>query len=141
MRRLRHLIALMVGLVAIMALAGCDVTGTIKVDGQIPVGAKLLLCPVTPQGPDAVLPTANVKPDGSFVVTTYKSGDGAPPGEYVVTVAWYKIDKDGAVGPNVIPEQYANPKTSPIKVTITSPGPTTIEPTAMPFPALARRGQ
>lgn len=31
MRRLRHLIALMVGLVATMALAGCDVTGTIKV--------------------------------------------------------------------------------------------------------------
>lgn len=45
MRRLRHLIALMVGLVATMALAGCDVTGTIKVraDDQVELDLRAVI--------------------------------------------------------------------------------------------------
>ncbi len=133
-------------MLALAAAVGCGETwvevfpasGAVKVDGQVPVGAKLVLHAVTPQGPEAVAPTASVKPDGSFVVTTYQAGDGAPPGDYVVTVQWYKIDKDGNVGPNVIPVEYGNPKTSPIKVTINAGGPTQLEPIAISSAKTAR---
>jgi hypothetical protein len=123
---------------AFLLLAGCaekwaevfPVSGTIKVDGQTPVGAQLVLHPVAAAATDAevVTPTGRVKSDGTFAITSYKDGDGAAPGEYIVTVQWYKIDKDGNVGPNVIPEQYTNPKTSPVKVTVSAGAPTTVEP-------------
>jgi hypothetical protein len=138
---------------ALLSAVGCGekwaevfpASGVVKVDGQAPVGAKLVLHAVTPQGPDAAAPTASVKLDGSFAVTTYQAGDGAPAGDYIVTIQWYKIDKDGTVGPNVIPAQYGNPKTSPIKVTVNASGPTQLEPIAIAAaktagrPALAAR--
>lgn len=118
-------------------------SGTVKVDGKAPEGAHIVLHPKTPVGTDPIAPTATVKPDGSYVITTYQAGDGAPPGEYVATVQWYQIDKDGIVGPNVIPKEYSTPQTSPIKVTVKSDGPTTIEPIAISLAkksASARRG-
>src|SRR5690606_34763219 len=45
------------------------------------------------------------------------TADGAPAGEYVVTVEWYKPIKqagDVVACPNVIPRKYASPKTSPV---------------------------
>jgi hypothetical protein len=121
----------------ILLLTGCGetwvevapVTGSIKIDGQSPEGARLTLNPVNPTGEDIVIPTAGVKADGSFTVTSYQSDDGAPPGEYVITIRWNKYDeKLGGAGPNVLPELYADPKTSPIKVTVNAGAPTTLEP-------------
>jgi hypothetical protein len=134
-RRLRIVAA--VSLLAL--LSGCSekwaecfpVSGIVKYNGQAPQGAQLVFHAINPSGPDAVSPKANVKPDGSFVVTSYQSGDGAPPGDYVVTVEWYQIDKDGNVGPNVLPPEYASPKLSPIKVTVNAGSPTTLEPIAI----------
>jgi hypothetical protein len=122
---------------ALAALCGCaekwaevfPVSGTLKYDGQIPVGARLVLNPVNPTSPDAAVPTGGVKADGSFVISSYTTGDGAPPGEYIVTIQWNKFDeKLGGAGPNVLPEIYSSPKTSPIKVTVNGGGPTTLEP-------------
>ncbi|HEY1188342.1 MAG TPA: metallophosphoesterase [Gemmata sp.] len=58
---------------------------------------------------------------GRFVVTTYAKFDGAPAGEFVVTVS--KSAKGGfndeeTGGKTVLPEKYATPATSPLKVTI-----------------------
>jgi hypothetical protein len=108
------------------------VSGSLKVDGQAPAGARLVLNSVNPLPEDAVVPTGSVKADGSFVISSYKSGDGAPPGEYVVTVQWFKYDTElGGSGPNVLPEIYSSPKTSPIKVTVNVGAPTTLEPIAI----------
>ena len=118
-------------------------SGTVKVDGKSPEGAHIVLHPKSPVGTEPIAPTGTVKPDGSFVITTYQAGDGAPPGEYVATVQWYQIDKDGIVGPNVIPKEYSTPQTSPIKVTVKGDGPTTIEPISISLAkksASARRG-
>jgi hypothetical protein len=121
----------------LLLLTGCGetwvevfpVTGSIKIDGKNPEGARLTLNPVNPSGENIVIPTAGVKADGSFTVTSYQSDDGAPPGEYVVTIRWNQYDeKIGGAGPNVLPELYADPKTSPIKVTVNAGGPTTLEP-------------
>src|SRR5689334_21354157 len=71
------------------------VIGHVSVNGQVPSGAFLVLHPkngtgVAPNG-EAVHPRAVVKPDGSFVVGTYGADDGAPSGEYSLTVEWRKI--------------------------------------------------
>lgn len=105
-------------------------SGSLKFNGKVPVGALVVFHAVNPptdSGATIVTPTARVKDDGSFVVNSYGTGDGAAPGEYVLTVEWYKPDAEGNPGPNALPKEYANPKTSPLKVTING-GPTTLDP-------------
>lgn len=62
-----------------------------------PVGGKLLVAdrPAAnarlafhPVGGGGLRPVGVTGPDGGFALTTYSSGDGAPEGEYVVTVLW-----------------------------------------------------
>lgn len=97
--------------------------GTITFKGEPTHGAILALHPKTQLPAGAPSPRANVAQDGSFAVSTYDSGDGAPEGEYVVTVTWNKLIKNGAdvrLGPNVIPPKYGDPKTSDLVVKIAS---------------------
>jgi hypothetical protein len=134
--RLRGLLSL-VSLVVLVTSVGCNsevrvpvfpVSGKVTYQGKVPVGAQIILHPVKYTGPDSVTPVGTVLDDGSFKVTAYDPGDGAPQGDYVATVQWFKITKDaGGPGPNVIPKKYTDPKTSPIKVTV-SGGPTEIPP-------------
>ena len=68
--------------------------------------------------------------DGTFELSTYGLNDGAPEGEYKVTVSWQvpegKIDPaelDPDVmqdSPERLPKKYTHPKSTPIRVTITS---------------------
>jgi hypothetical protein len=135
--RLRGLLAL-ISLAGFFVSVGCNsevrvpvfpVTGKVTYQGQTPVGAQVVLHPVIYTGPDSITPIGTVLDDGSFKVTAYDPGDGAPQGDYVATVQWFKITKEaGAPGPNVIPKKYADPKTSPIKVTVAGGGPTEIPP-------------
>jgi hypothetical protein len=102
------------------------VTGHLSVKGQAPVGAFVVLHPkqgtaVAPNG-EVVRPRAVVKPDGSFEFGSYNSNDGAPSGDYSMTVEWRKIVKspDGTpvLGPNVVPPKYARPQSSPVAIRI-----------------------
>ena len=94
------------------------VTGKVTFKGQQPVGATVVLHPVTGRR-RTILPTGTVKSDGSFAITSYDPEDGAPQGEYVATIEWYKYEpKLGGVGPNVLPRKYASSKTSPIRVSV-----------------------
>lgn len=66
-------------------------------------------------------PSATVQPDGSFRLTTYNSSDGAPEGEYVATLHWFRpVNKNGEVlpGPNVLPKKYGSADSSGIRVRI-----------------------
>lgn len=99
------------------------VTGTVTFKNLPASGAVLTLHPKSPPGADVPKPRANIRPDGQFAVSTYDGGDGAPEGEYVLTVRWYKPVKNGAdvqAGPNVIPPKYAKPETSDKVVIITA---------------------
>ena len=65
------------------------VKGTITINGEHPEGAIVTLHPTA----DAVdvrksKPWGLVEPDGSYTLRTYDKGDGAPLGDYRVTVAW-----------------------------------------------------
>jgi hypothetical protein len=115
----------------LLCFSGCSekrmevfpVTGKVTFAGQIPAGAQIVLHAVNRSEPCDVAPSATVKADGTFEISAYQQGDGAPAGDYVATVHWFKIQpKDGTAGPNVIPATYTNPKTSPIKISVKDGG-------------------
>jgi hypothetical protein len=114
-----------------LALVGCaeaepdrtpvfPAKGTITFKGQPISGALVALHPKTPiEGTPN--PRANVDKDGVFTISTYVTADGAPEGDYTLTVVWHKPVKQGAdviSGPNVIPAKYANANTSDLTVSI-----------------------
>jgi serine/threonine-protein phosphatase CPPED1 len=98
------------------------VSGKIKLDGKPLDGATVTLHLLNKATEKYVsvcdgLSDAN----GRFAVSTYTRFDGAPAGEYVVTVV--RTEKggyyDGEIPEkSVLPEKYATPATSPLKVTI-----------------------
>ena len=96
------------------------VQGEIKFRGQSPEGACVWLVPKDAKE-GVPNPRATVAKDGSFAVTTYDGNDGAPEGDYVVTVQWYKpVRQDGELvgGPNALPAKYASARTSDLKIRV-----------------------
>jgi hypothetical protein len=97
------------------------VHGVIDFRGQPLVGAFVTLHPKSAPGIDVPTPRASVAADGSFALTTFDRNDGAPAGDYVLTVLWYRPVKQGGDwigGPNVLPKKYASPRTSEVSVTV-----------------------
>lgn len=129
-RRLFFLAAL---LLSVLTAAGCSETptgrvpvhktsGVITVDGRAPEGALIVLHPKSPAG-DAPSASGRVKNDGTFELTTYETGDGAPEGEFVVTLDWRKLEKvngEFVLGPNLAPKAYTRPATSNAVVRVAS---------------------
>src|SRR5438477_1135804 len=62
------------------------VRGKVLVDGQPAAGAVVHFHPATPSEKNKLYPAAKVEADGSFALTTFENKDGAPPGEYLVTI-------------------------------------------------------
>jgi hypothetical protein len=60
-----------------------------------------------------------VEADGSFTLSTYAAEDGAPAGEYAVTVVWGRgADEESKPGPNLLPERYGKPGTSGLQARV-----------------------
>jgi hypothetical protein len=110
-------------LLFLLLLAGCQgtdsgrvktypVSGNIYVNGQPAAGAKIECYAVNDSNLLALRPHAIAGPDGSFKLTTYKTGDGAPAGTYALTVKWPTPPKFGqeADGPDRLKGRYADPK-------------------------------
>jgi hypothetical protein len=79
---------------------------------------------------DAPRPTGHVNGDGTFHLTTWTADDGAPVGEYRVTIVRFNtIDTPGQPRRvvNELPERYSNPETSELTATVTKGG-TELEP-------------
>ncbi|HXG12727.1 MAG TPA: metallophosphoesterase [Gemmataceae bacterium] len=96
------------------------VRGRVLLDGKPIADAHVVF---HEQKPGAVRPLrldAYTEADGTFVLTTYDRHDGAPAGEYVVTLVWQKPDPTDPdkLGPNLLPERYAKPATSPLRFTV-----------------------
>lgn len=61
-----------------------------------------------------------VEADGSCTLSSYGPNDGAPAGEHAVTVVWRKplFNAEGKPGPNWLPERYAKPEKSGLRVLV-----------------------
>jgi hypothetical protein len=113
----------------VAVLTGCSgdsrvpvypVTGKVTFDGKPASGAQVMLN-ATGEVPKDLALIGVVNDDGSFKISSYGDGDGAPAGEYVVTVQWFRVvqsEGGSGRGPNVVPPKYSTKEASPIKVTV-----------------------
>jgi hypothetical protein len=95
------------------------VQGKVLVDGE-PVKGIWIRMHSDEEPRQAVLPKAQTEPDGTFRITTYIGGDGAPPGHYKVTVEWLTFQPVGGrwAGPNKVDDKFGTVKTTPFEVTV-----------------------
>ncbi|HUG90179.1 MAG TPA: hypothetical protein VML55_05070 [Planctomycetaceae bacterium] len=126
-------------------------TGTITYKGNAVEGAEVAFRPNIPPPPpgktnvmsDAKGAVARTDASGKFTLTTYATGDGAIPGDYFVTVTKWEgpppstitSNEDPAYDPdaaeaestppakNLLPEKYAQERTSGLTATVTEDGP------------------
>lgn len=112
-------------------------TGRVVVGQVVPAGAQVVLHPKGVELPDNALPIATVRDDGSFVLTTFRTGDGAPEGDYVATVQWFRVSEEGTAGRNVLPERYSFVDQSPLEVSI-RPGVNQLPPFEVTTPPVRR---
>jgi len=96
------------------------VSGQVTFQGQSPEGAFVVFHPkaATPNSPR---PSGYVDKAGNLKLNTYSAGDGAPAGDYAVTVEWRKLVVKGAdaeTGPNVLPSKYSSPKTTTLQARV-----------------------
>jgi hypothetical protein len=92
------------------------VHGQVFVRGTPATQARVTFHAVDPG--ETTRPSAVVEADGSFQLSTYLAHDGAPAGEYIVTVEWpsasRKQDELNA-GPDLLKGRFRNPKSSPLR--------------------------
>jgi hypothetical protein len=109
------------------ALAGCGgaahdpvypVHGQVLFQGKPAAGAQVVFHPVGKIDP-TVRPSGQVDSTGKFTLTTHAAGDGAPPGEYEVTVElWVSKNDNPAV--NQLPWRYQQARSSGLRATVTA---------------------
>jgi predicted phosphodiesterase len=101
-----------------------QVRGHLFYEGTPAAGAYVVFQRIGGKEKRAVRAEGMVEADGSFMLSTYRANDGAPEGDYAVTVVWRKpsVDGDGKASPNLLPARYAKEETSGLKSTI-KPGP------------------
>jgi hypothetical protein len=122
-------------LAALVAAAGCNQKGpvlpaTVPAKGMIQLASgqpmregRLQLIPKDKGGVEAF---GDVKPDGSFTLTSYKTDDGAVPGRYVVSISPYNYAAPGGSPARIrsdgqIPGKYLEAETSKLEVEIKKP--------------------
>jgi hypothetical protein len=139
--RCRRLVLQAGGIALALVLTGCGDGGiarkpvfpvkgqVLDADGKPAAGAKVIFHPPDVKDPAAVSPVAIVDEDGSFTLTTYNKGDGAPAGDYAVTIQWAPpgVNPNAWNAPDRLKGRFAQVTKSPFKATIAS-APTTLEP-------------
>jgi hypothetical protein len=89
------------------------VSGKLLVGGEPAANAEVILYPVGREQP-LMRPHATVQSDGSFHLTTFTTRDGAPVGDFALTVLWpgprVKGQAEDEPGPDRLRQRYADPK-------------------------------
>lgn len=112
-------------LTCLTIVAGCSrdagpkcfpVYGSVTYDGQPLAEAMIVFHPLDGETSHTPRPLAYTDSDGNFDLTTIAPGDGAPAGNYAITVEWRELKQDGDElvrdGRNLLPDRYRDPKTS-----------------------------
>jgi hypothetical protein len=98
-------------------------SGELFVDGKPAVKAHVQLQAPADPALDQLRPHAVVGIDGTFRLTTFTSADGAPAGDYVLTVTWSDLPRLGhdQEGPDRFLGRYADPS-RPVRAVRIQPG-------------------
>ena len=110
-----------------------QVSGTVMIDGK-PAPRGEVVLKLYPKGrelkPGERIPQCIVGPDGEFSFSSYREGDGAEPGEYVLTMEWLRIALMGMFGPDKFLNNFNSPNNEDprFQVTVVS-GEDTVIPT------------
>ena len=99
-------------------------SGTVSYKGQPLTNGTVMFNPTDPDV--GRVAQSELKPDGSFALSTLMPGDGAVPGSYTISVTSFLpgselLAKDkgtGIGGKSAIPGRYSDPTTSGLKETI-----------------------
>lgn len=99
--------------------------GSVRFQGRPIPDATIRLHPVSPtdDGKPTYLPRGRVDEHGNFAITTYRTGDGAPPGEYRVSLSWQgplkgiSEDEEDRLQ-ELLPRQFTTPEESGLTVVI-----------------------
>lgn len=113
--------------IALREGAPCPVhplSGSLTIGGVVPVGASIVLHPQGQVIPGDGVPMAKVLEDGTFTFSTFTAEDGAPVGDYIATVQWFRVNADGSVGGNAVPARFASPAKSPWMISVAEGGTT-----------------
>lgn len=98
------------------------VKGRILYKGGPAKGAMVLFHKVEGDEKKAVKPFGRAGADGSFQVNSYNANDGAPEGEYIVTIIWPAAPPANRPtmeeGPDRLGGRLADPKTSKWRVKV-----------------------
>jgi hypothetical protein len=110
------------------------VRGKVLYQGRPAAGAQIVFhATASVASPTVPIPRATVQVDGTFELTTYQSGDGAPEGRYDVSIVWRgTVDSSGdpESGPDQVDRlggRYADPDTSGLSAEV-RPEETQLEP-------------
>lgn len=106
------------------------VKGQVLVDGKPAAGALVIFHPMNDTDPKAVRPSAYVDEQGYFALTSYTNQDGAPEGDYAVTVVWPMPNPeadDGAPGTDRLQGRYNSFRSTGLRARIGT-GPTELPP-------------
>ena len=120
-------VALIILGAAVLALAGCGsnqlktavVRGTVTYKGKPVPNGTISFVPTS--GPSA---TGEIQPDGSYVLTTYRKGDGAVLGPHTVVIVAMQDMSDRLpearqpLPPAIIPLKYTSLATSDLKADV-----------------------
>lgn len=105
------------------------VTGQVLINAEPAAGCTVILVPRDAELSGVVMPSGTTDADGRFTLTTHATGDGAPVGDYGVTLRWeakkwigmdreMALDPVQPVGPDRLQGQFASPDQSQLTVTV-----------------------
>jgi hypothetical protein len=110
------------------------VRGTVTQDGKPLAEVMVVLHPFTPPTDPFPLPLGYTDEQGKFELQTLRPGDGAPAGEYAITLELRELRRSGEEmtrdGKNLLPSRYATLKTTPLRATVVE-GPNDLPPIAV----------
>ena len=115
--------------VACILAAGCSRSSherVYPVHGQVLLNGKPLPQAIVTfhqqSGSDSALPSAQTDAEGRFALTSFEPGDGAPEGEYAISLVCFRTREirkgDDDTARNIVPARYANAGTSKLSAKI-----------------------
>jgi hypothetical protein len=97
------------------------VQGKVVYQGKPLANALVVLHPLSSHASANLVSHASTDSSGTFTVSTYDANDGAPVGDYKVTVECYKLlGSNGQLqpGPNFLPPKYSQTQTSTLAISV-----------------------